>query len=343
MRAAVLHAIEDIRIEVQPTPTPAADEVLIRVDSVGVCGSDLHYFFDGHSGSSQITSPTVIGHEFAGVVVQTGAGIDPARLGERVSVEPGIACRHCRECVAGRYNLCENMHFLGAAPINGALRQYISVPATNAFTLPDSVTADEAAMLEPLSVAMWANEKARVKLGDRVLVTGAGPVGILAAQVAAARGARDITVVDTNPARLDLTRQLGPFIAVDPATWTHSPAQVDVLIECSGSPQALASVVTQLAPAGKVILVGLGPDTVSFPMNIIQEREITIMGSHRYRGMWPAAIALVADGAIKLGPLITDHFGLTETGKALRQNREHPTSMKVIIHPNLATKKKDRQ
>jgi L-iditol 2-dehydrogenase len=333
MTVAVLHASRSLRIERRPTPKPSAGEVLLRVEAVGVCGSDLHYFYHGRSGSSSITSPTIIGHEFAGTIVAVGPGVPPERIGERVSVEPGIACRNCQQCRLGRYNLCLNMQFLGAAPIDGALQQFLAVPTDNAFAVPPDVTTESAALIEPLSVAMWAVERTQIGPAKKVLITGAGPIGILSAQVAAVCGAGDITIIDTNVARLNTVSSLTNVRAYTPEHWANEPGTVDVLIECTGSPAALESAMPRLNPAATIALVGVGPERLTLPMDIVQEREISIIGSHRYRHTWPAAIDLVARGAVRLDALVTDRFPLALAEEALQRNRHETAAMKVIIHP----------
>lgn len=333
MNAAVLHAIRDIRLEQLDVPSYRDDEVLVQVEVVGVCGSDLHYYAEGRSGSSFVSKPTVIGHEFAGTIVAAGIAVDENRIGERVAVEPGIACRRCSQCVAGRYNLCENMYFLGAAPIGGAMAEYIAVPARNAYAIPANLTSEAAAMIEPLSVAMWATERGGVVPGKRLLITGAGPIGLLAAQMSYVRGARQISIIDTNPQRLILAQQLGPFSTYSPDEWQTSGAGVDVLIECTGAPAALQSAVGSLAPASSVVLVGVGPETVTLPMTVLQDREVTVTGSYRYRNTWPAAIELAASGSIQLDMLVTDRFSLADAALALSANLTNSSAVKVIINP----------
>src|SRR5438094_66301 len=177
-QAAVLYAPHDIRIEERPVPTPGLREVLIEVKAVGVCGSDVHYYEHGRIGSYVVRQPLVLGHESSGVIVDVGEGVSKDRIGERVAMEPGIPCGVCRECRTGHYNLCSDVRFFGTPPIDGAFTNYVILPESFAYKLPDQVSYEEGALIEPLSVGLWACRKAQLQGGDRVLITGAGPIGI---------------------------------------------------------------------------------------------------------------------------------------------------------------------
>src|SRR2546428_10131197 len=178
MTAAVLYAPHDLRIEQRPVPSPSRGEVLVRILSVGVCGSDVHYYEHGRIGDFVVESPLVLGHEPSGVVVAAGPGADRHEPGQRVSIEPGIPDFTCEYCRAGRYNLCPRMRFFGTPPIDGALCEYVGVHDELAYPVPDSLSDDAAALVEPLSVGVWACRKARVGPGSRVLVVVAGPIGL---------------------------------------------------------------------------------------------------------------------------------------------------------------------
>jgi L-iditol 2-dehydrogenase len=176
-RAAVLHEPGDIRIEERPTPEPGPREVLVEITSVGVCGSDVHYYEHGRIGSHVVRAPLILGHESAGRVVALGEGATKHAEGDRVTLEPGVPCGRCRECRAGRYNLCADVVFFGTPPVDGAFARYVTIHEDFAFALPDGLSDDVGALMEPLSVGIWACRKAGVSAGDRVLVTGAGPIG----------------------------------------------------------------------------------------------------------------------------------------------------------------------
>jgi L-iditol 2-dehydrogenase len=326
MRAAVLHAPRDVRIEERPVPQPGPREVLVRIGAIGVCGSDVHYYEHGRIGSRVVEAPLVLGHETSGRVEALGPGASRHRVGDRVALEPGVPCGGCRECRAGRYNLCRDVRFLGTPPIDGAFTDYVPIHEDFAFPLPDSVSDEAGALIEPLAVAVWACRKAGVAAGDRVLVTGAGPIGLLALQVARASGATEVGVTDLNPRRLELAARLGAAAAVE--------GEFDALIECSGSVAALTDGLRALRPAGTAVVVGMGPgEDAVLPLALIQTRELWLTGTFRYANAYPAAIALAAGSQVDLEALITGHFGLEDTDAALRAAREDPAAIKSIVVP----------
>jgi L-iditol 2-dehydrogenase len=332
VKAAVLHAPGDVRIEERDRPTPGPREVLVQVTAIGVCGSDVHYYEHGRIGPMVVESPMVLGHESAGHVVELGEGAGKHAVGDRVTLEPGVPCGRCRECRAGRYNLCLDVVFFATPPIDGAFADFVTIHEDFAFALPDSLSDEEGALMEPLSVGIWACRKAGVSAGDRVLVTGAGPIGILAAQCALAFGATEVTVSDVNQQRLEVARRTG-------ATRTLTPQdgldiEVDALIECSGHPGAMMDGIKALRPAGVAVLVGMGPEEEgTLPLSLIQGRELWVTGTFRYANTYPAAIALAASGKVDLKSIITGHYGLDDAEAALKVGREDPGSVKPIVVP----------
>ena len=335
MRVSVLRGAHDLAVEERADPVPASHEVLVRISSVGVCGSDVHYYEHGRIGSFVVEKPLVLGHEPSGVVVAVGEDVSRLEVGQRVSVEPGVPDFTCEQCRAGRYNLCYDMRFFATPPIDGAFAELVTVHERFAHPVPDALSDDAAALLEPLSVGLWACRKAEVTAGSRVLITGAGPVGLLAAQVAMALGAVDVTVTDVNEHRLDVARQLGVRAAIDVGTTplAHTGLQADVLLECSGRPTALGEAVGLVARAGRVVLVGMGTDDVPLPVSRIQEYELLVTGTFRYANTWPVAIALAGSGQIALDPLVTGHYGLDDVEKALTATRSDPAAIKPVVCP----------
>jgi L-iditol 2-dehydrogenase len=309
--------------------------VTVRVASVGVCGSDVHYYEHGRIGQFVVESPLVLGHEASGEVAAVGPGVPFAVVGQRVSVEPGVPDLTCEQCLAGRYNLCPNMRFFATPPIDGAFAEYVVVHAAFAHPVPDTISDDAAALLEPLSVGIWACRKGRVSAGSRVLITGAGPIGLVTVQAARAFGATEIIVSDVNPARLDLARDLGATHVVDArtASVTDLPRPPQVLLECSGHPAATVDGLRALDRAGRAVLVGMGGDELPLPLSVVQERELEVTGTFRYAGTWPTAIALVAAGRVDLDRLVTGTYALGEAESALTAARRDPGSVKVVVHP----------
>ncbi|MFR9801157.1 alcohol dehydrogenase catalytic domain-containing protein [Pseudonocardia sp. RS010] len=236
MRAAVLRRIGEIALEERPVPEPGPGEVLVRVASVGVCGSDVHYYEHGRIGDFVVSSPLVLGHEPSGEVVALGHGVSRVRPGTRVSIEPGRPDLTCAQCLAGRYHLCPRMEFFATPPVDGALAEYVVVHEAFAHPVPDRLDDDRAALLEPLSVGVWAARRGGIGPGSRVLVNGAGPIGLLAMQVAAAAGAGEVVVADVNAHRLEVAAGLGATSTVDVSRSALAGLEPEVLLECSGHP-----------------------------------------------------------------------------------------------------------
>lgn len=335
MRAAVLHGIEKLVIEERPVPRPGAGQVLVRVAAVGVCGSDVHYYEHGRIGNFVMEQPMVLGHESSGVIVSVGEGVGTDRVGQRVSIEPGVPDLSCSECLAGRYNLCPAMRFFATPPVDGSLAEYVVVHEAFAHPVPDQLSDDAAALLEPLSVGVWANRKAGTTAGSRVLVTGAGPIGLVAAQCALAFGATEVALADVNAYRLNLGSSLGVTgtIRVDERPISESGFEPTILLECSGHPGATRDGIRAVARAGRVVLVGMGGDELALPLAHVQNREIEVTGTFRYANTWPTAIALAASGRVDVDRLVTGHFTLDRTQDALLAGRRDPRSVKAVINP----------
>jgi len=332
MRAAVLHAPGEIRIEERERPSPGPREVLVKITAVGVCGSDVHYYEHGRIGPFVVEAPLVLGHESAGRVAAVGDAVTKHAVGDRVTLEPGVPCGRCRECRAGRYNLCPDVVFFATPPVDGAFANYVTIHEDFAFALPDELSDEAGALMEPLSVGIWACRKAAVSAGDRVLITGAGPIGLLAMQVALAFGATQVEISDVSEPRLALARRTGATRAL--RAGEDHPAEADALIECSGNADAMRAGIRALRPAGTAVIVGMGPvETAEVPLALIQNREIWLTGTFRYANTYPTAIALAASGRVDLDAIITGRFPLEQTERALRAGREDPGSVKAIVHP----------
>lgn len=335
-RAAVLHGVHDLRIDDVPVPEPGPREVLVEVRAVGVCGSDVHYYEHGRIGPHVVREPLILGHESGGVIVQQGPGATRHQIGQRVALEPGVPCGACQQCRTGRYNLCAEVRFFATPPVHGAFANYVTIHQDFAFPLPDSVSDDAGALIEPLSVGIWACRKARLQGGERVLVTGAGPIGLLAMQAALALGATQVTVTDVNPHRLELARRTGAARTVDLREQPLGDAGVeaDVLLECSGHPAALADGIRSLRPAGVAVAVGMGPgEEATIPLALLQNRELTLTGTFRYANIYPTAIGLVAAGRVDVEAIVTGHYPLEEAEKALQASRQDPESVKAVVVP----------
>src|SRR6266480_7800255 len=253
MNAAVLYAPHDLRVEQRPIPTPLDGEVLVRILSVGVCGSDVHYYEHGRIGDFVVRSPLVLGHESSGQVVEVGQGVSQARVGQRVALEPGEACARCEQCRAGRYNLCPYIKFHGTPPVDGTLSEFVTLKSDLAYRVPDEISDNAAALLEPLSVGIWANRKAGTQIGTSLLIAGAGPIGLVTTMVARAAGATRIAVSDVNRIRLSAALASGATETAVPGS-DELAGDFDAFIDCSGSAAAINGVVRSVRPAGAVVL-----------------------------------------------------------------------------------------
>jgi len=330
-RAAVLYGVGDLRIEDHPMPKPGPHEVVVEVRSVGICGSDVHYYEHGRIGDFVVTSPMVLGHESSGVIVDAGAS--SLAVGQRVAIEPGVGCGHCEQCRSGAYNLCPDVVFFATPPIDGSLARYVAVHQAYAHPVPDSLSDDAAALIEPLSVGLWANRKAGTGIGSRVLVTGAGPIGVLCALTARAAGATWVGIADVHPARLAAAATFGLDDVIDARTGVdYADFRPDVLLECSGAPPVVTAGIRALRPKGRAVLVGMGPSAEqSLPVATIQNRELTVTGTFRYAHTYPAAIALAASGRIDLDALVGARLPLAESERGLKMGHTDPSVLKTVI------------
>lgn len=334
MRASILSRAGQVGVENIDVPQIDGDQVLVRVAAVGVCGSDVHYFKEGRIGDFVVDRPLILGHEASGTIVAVGNLISETRVGERVSIEPQRACRLCTQCKNGRYNLCAAMEFYATPPIDGAFAEYVAIQADYAYPIPDSMSLDAAALCEPLSVGIWANQKAHTRPGSRILIAGAGPIGIIVTQVASAFGASEIIVSDPVADRRASAMRFGATRAIDPLAEdiATSGLEVDAFIDASGAAPAVRAGVMAVAPAGRIVLVGMGADDVSLPVSRIQNRELELTGVFRYANTWPLAIELVSSGRVNLDALVTGRFGLDDVEAALNAAGD-PATLKAIVVP----------
>ena len=330
MRAAFLDAPQQIVVRDTPTPRPGPHEVLVRPTSVGLCGSDVHFWQHGRVGDLVVEEPLILGHEVAGVIAAVGPGVDPARIGERVAVDPQRPCRRCGYCLGGRYNLCRDVEFPSAPPVHGAFAGYIAVPADFAFTLPEAMSDDEAALLEPLSVGIAAVRKAGVVPGSTVLITGAGPIGVLTAAAAAAFGATEVVVSDPLASRREVALAHGATAVLDPLAQPMPEEHFEALIDASGAPVAIDAGIRALRAGGTAVLVGMGSDRIDLDLFRVQSRELRLEGLFRYVDTWPTAIALVSTGRVEVASLVSAAFGLEDLETAMRRNGDADV-MKIVV------------
>lgn len=336
----MLHAPRDLRLEQAPIPVAGPDDVLVRITTNGLCGSDIHFYKEGKLGPFVVDRPYIPGHECAGVVVQAAASGGPA-VGTRVAIEPGIPCRRCALCKSGRYNLCADVVFMSAPPVNGTFAEYAAVPADFAHVLPDSVDDESGAFVEPLAVGVQAVTRSGLTAASTVAVIGAGPIGLVTMLVAKAYGAAKVFLIDGLPTRLALADQLGADATIN-FREENPEARIleltgglgaDFVFDASGSVAGSASAPGLAARGGSVTFIGW-PElaTFPFPVETILEKELDVHGTNRYANAFPKAIALLAAGKLDVHPLVSHRFTLDEVVEAFRFAADNPAeTVKVMI------------
>jgi len=325
---AILHNIGDIRLELKDVPEPGPEQVLLKMDSVGICGSDVHYWTHGAIGDFIVRAPMVLGHEAAGIVEKCGSNVTSLKVGDKVAIEPGVPCRLCNFCKTGVYNLCPDMQFCATPPVHGNLARYYVHAADFCYKLPPSVSLEEGALMEPLAVGVHACRRAGVSLGKRVLICGAGPIGLVNLLTAQAMGASEVVITDIMENRLEVARNMGAthvYKVGTGKTAEQMSAEVesllggnkpDITIECSGVEASIRFGIFSTKSGGCLVLVGLGKPEVTMPIVNAAVREVDIRGIFRYANCYPTAIAMVASGKVDVKPLITHRFQLEETLQA---------------------------
>uniref|UniRef100_A0A1I8JUV5 Sorbitol dehydrogenase n=1 Tax=Anopheles funestus TaxID=62324 RepID=A0A1I8JUV5_ANOFN len=341
--AGVVHGVEDFRVEEIPIPRPRDHEVLIEMDCVGICGSDVHYISHGGFGDYKLKDKLVLGHESSGVVLEVGRNVTTLTVGDRVAIEPAIGCRTCRHCKAGRYNLCPDGIYC-ATTGQGNLCNYYTHAADCCFKLPPNVTMEEGALLEPLAVAVHCCRRGGVGIGNSVLVLGAGPIGLVTMLVAKAMGAAKVCVIDLMECKLELAKTLGADATL--AVSGHDAQEEvvkrihlllgtapDISIDCTGAEACVQLGIAATVPGGVVTLVGIGAIQQRIPITTALVREIDIRTAFRYANCYPAALAMVANGTIDALKLITHHYDLAESEQAFKTARYGlDGAVKVMIH-----------
>ncbi len=347
MTAAVLHGIQDLRVEQVPLPgDPARGEVRIRIEKVGVCGSDVHYYQHGRIGDFVVNSPMILGHECAGVVAQIGEGVTHLRVGDRVAIEPGVPRLSNAEShfhmKRGRYNLCPDIFFFATPPDHGSFCEFVNHRADFCFPLPQNVSLEEGALIEPLSTGIYAARVAPVAMGDTVVITGAGPIGLMNLLACRAAGAANIVISDGIAARLEVAERIGATrVVTGDADELQSIAReltdgrgADVCIECAGHPSALSAAIGASRAGGIVVLIGMPVgDVASININDLIVREITLRPIFRYNNTFPTGVALLSSGAVDVKPLISKRFDLQDVPAAFEYvigNRE--SCVKAIVN-----------
>lgn len=340
MKAIVIHAAMDLRLDDLPDEQPGPGQVLLQMATGGICGSDLHYYQHGGFGAVRLQQPMVLGHEVSGHVAVLGAGVTGLDIGQLVALSPSRPCNACKYCLSGQQHHCLNMRFYGSAMpfphIQGAFRERLVAESWQCIPA-EGLTPGEAAMAEPLAVTLHATHRAGPMLGRTVLVTGCGPIGVLSILAARRAGAARIVATDLSDFTLEIARVAGADRTIntraDPdalAGYATDKGHFDVLYECSGAQAALVAAIPAMRPGGIIIQLGLGGD-MTLPMQAITAREIELRGSFRFHAEFPLAVRLMQQGLIDVKPLITQTLPLARAVEAFGIAADRSRAMKAQI------------
>ncbi|KAK4547920.1 hypothetical protein LTR36_010639 [Oleoguttula mirabilis] len=365
-QASVLHGAKDLRVEEREISTPSSNELQIRIASTGLCGSDLHYYTHHRNGDILVREPLCLGHESAGIVTAVGSSVTDFQSGDKVALEVGLPCEQCQRCKEGRYNICKEMKFRSSGKsfphFQGTLQERVNHPAKWCYKLPEDVSLDVGALLEPLGVALHAFRRSHMPSGGTVIVFGAGAVGLLCAAVAMVKGASKVIIADIDAGRVEFAvkngfahssytvpmrrgKDIDENLAIAKETAAElgkidGVGEVDVVFECTGVPSCVQAGIYATKPGGRLMLVGMGNPIMTLPLSAAALREVDIVGVFRYANTYQESIEIVQQG-IKSGPdfskLVTHRFiGLEEAPKAFEmagktKDADGKLVLKVVI------------
>jgi L-idonate 5-dehydrogenase len=341
MKAVVIHAAKDLRVEDRDIETAGPGQVDIAIEAGGICGSDLHYFNHGGFGAVRVREPMILGHEVAGRVVALGSGVSHLAVGDRVAVSPSRPCNACDYCLKGQQNHCLNMRFYGSAMpmphIQGAFRQRLVAEAWQCHKVNEGISINEAAFAEPFAVTLHAVSRAGSLQGKRVLVTGCGPIGVLSIIAARLHGAREVVATDIMDAVLEKAKAIGADRTINTAShpdalnaYTANKGYFDVHFEASGNERAVRSGLETLKPRGVLVQLGLGGD-ISLPQNMIVSKEIEMRGTFRFHEEFGQAVDLINQKRVDFSPLLSEIYPIADAVKAFEVAGDRSRSMKVQL------------
>ena len=326
MKVAVMEGIGKMGFEERDIPSPKADEVLVKLDYVGICGSDLHYYETGAIGDYVVEPPFVLGHEPGGVVVEVGKDVQHLKVGDRVALEPGKTCGHCEFCKQGKYNLCPDVVFFATPPVDGVFQEYVAHEAALCFKLPENVSTLEGALIEPLAVGFHAAIQGDAHLGQKAVVMGAGCIGLVTMMALKARGVSEVYVVDIMEKRLNKALELGADGVIngakenveDRAQELTDGKGMDLIVETAGTEITTRQAIRIAKKGSNIVLVGYSKTgEMTLPISLVLDKELTFKTVFRYRHIYPMAIDAVASGKVNLKGIVTDIFPLDDAQKAM--------------------------
>ncbi|KAF5363930.1 hypothetical protein D9756_000478 [Leucocoprinus leucothites] len=343
----VLRGIEDVVYEQRAIPQPGPDDVIVEVKKTGICGSDVHYLVEGRIGDFIVEKPMVLGHESAGIVSKVGANVKHVKVGDRVAMEPGATCKKCELCKSGRYELCADIVFAATPPYDGTLARYYPLPADLAYPLPENLTLEDGAMMEPLSVGVHSVANlGGFRTGQSIAIFGCGPVGLLCMAVAKALGAKRVIAVDIVSQRLEFAKTYAatetylppkPLEGESKIDYSRRNAEqmkqqlniqdrghntIDLVIDASGAEVSIQTALYIVKTGGTFVQVGMGAPNVTINLALLTVKELNYKGSFRYGpGDYPLAISLAASGKVDLKPLVTHRYAFNDAIVAFKATR----------------------
>ena len=329
MKVAVMEGIGKMEYTERPIPTPKEDEVLVKLEYVGICGSDMHYYETGAIGDYVVKPPFVLGHEPGGTVVEVGSNVKHLKVGDRVALEPGKTCGHCEFCRQGKYNLCPDVVFFATPPVDGVFQEYAAHEAALCFKLPDNVSTLEDALIEPLAVGFHAANQGGAHAGQTAVVMGAGCIGLVSMMALKAEGVSRVYVVDVMQKRLDKAMELGADgvingkdeDAVEAVRKLTEGAGCDLVIETAGTEITTRQAIHMAKKGANVVLVGYSKTgEMTLPMSLVLDKELTFKTVFRYRHIYPMAIDAVAAGKVDLKGIVTNIFDFDDIQNAMDQS-----------------------
>ncbi|MBD5162886.1 MAG: NAD(P)-dependent alcohol dehydrogenase [Oscillibacter sp.] len=341
MRVAVMEGIGKMGYTRRPIPVPKADEVLVKLEYVGICGSDMHYYETGAIGDYVVKPPFVLGHEPGGTVVEVGSNVKHLRVGDKVALEPGKTCGHCEFCRQGKYNLCPDVVFFATPPVDGVFQEYVAHEAALCFKLPDNVSTLEGALIEPLAVGFHAANQGGAHAGQTAVVMGAGCIGLVSMMALKAQGVSRVYVVDVMSRRLDKALELGADgvingkeeDAVEAVRRLTGGAGCDLVIETAGTEITTRQAVHMTKKGAAIVLVGYSKTgEITLPMSLALDKELTFKTVFRYRHIYPMAIDSVAAGKVNLKGIVTDIFDFDDIQNAMdRSVADKANIVKAVV------------
>ena len=325
-KKAVLTRLNTIELQNAEMPSARNGEIVVKMQAVGICGSDVHYYKGGRIGDFVVDFPFVLGHECAGVVTEVGEDVKGFAPGDRVALEPGVPCGQCHNCLSGHYNLCQDVEFLATPPYDGCLSNYIAYPAKWAFKLPQNMSFEEGALVEPLAIGINAAKTGGVSLGDTVLIYGAGCIGLVSLLAAKAYGATNVIVADRIDVRLKMAEEFGAVTVnnqtadvLDEVMRLTNGCGADVVLDCVGVSDTVTGSIRACKPGGQIVIVGMGADALNdIPLGPVSTKELKITSIFRYKNLYPTAIAAISGGKIDVKRIVSNRYRFEETAHAFQ-------------------------